>query len=247
MKKENKIYTAEELEELLSNRFSPPEWAFLPQVRNGTGFVNTARTADAIAMGLWPSRGLYLNGFEIKVRRSDWLNELKNPAKAEEIASYCDFWWVVAPEDIIKIEEVPAIWGLMIPYGSTLKIVKQAEKKDAHEPDKLFLAAILRKSQEIITPEARYTAKFQKGRKEGYKEAQDSFKYDKEDHVRLKERVKNFEKTSGVTINTWREDNIGEAVKMVLDGEHLKAKENLAQLLEDSKKITQDIEKTLKS
>ena len=45
---------------------------------------------------VWPSRGLYLHGFEIKVHRNDWLRELKNPAKAEEIAGYCHFWWVVA-------------------------------------------------------------------------------------------------------------------------------------------------------
>ena len=107
MKKEEKSFTASDIEDLLSNRFCAPAWAFLPQVRNGTGFLNVTRTVDAIAMGLWPSRGLYMHGFEIKVRRGDWLNELRNPEKAEEIGQFCDFFWVVAPKEVIKFEEVP--------------------------------------------------------------------------------------------------------------------------------------------
>jgi len=107
-KKVKKIYTSSDLEEKLSYKFSTPAWAFLPQVRNGTGYLrNTTRTADAIAMSLYPSRGLDLHGFEIKVSRTDWLGELKNPEKAEAIAQFCDYWWIVAPKEIINLDEVP--------------------------------------------------------------------------------------------------------------------------------------------
>ena len=245
MKKTIKCYTADDIEKLLRNRFAPPEWAFLPQVRNGTGYQYTARTADAIAMGLWPSRGLYLNGFEIKVRRGDWLSELKNPAKAEAIAEYCDFWWVVAPKDIIKIEEVPPAWGLMIPHGTTVKIVKQAEKQISHEPDKLFLAAILRKAQVIVTPEARFTETFKAGKKEGIKKAERDFKYAQENHQRLQKKVYDFEKISGVQIDTWNTGDVAEAVRMVLTGEHLRVKQQLKGLLETSEKITDRIKAEL--
>jgi hypothetical protein len=54
-------------------------------------------------MGLWPSRGLKLMGFEIKAGRGDWLGELRNPRKAESIARFCDQWWVVATQDVILL------------------------------------------------------------------------------------------------------------------------------------------------
>ena len=72
IKSKEKVYTEDGLCKLLRYRFCQPEWAFLSQVRNGTGYLRTTRTADALAMSLWPSRGLHLYGFEIKVRKSDW-------------------------------------------------------------------------------------------------------------------------------------------------------------------------------
>ena len=88
-------YSAHELADRLAKKYAAPQYAFLEQVRNGTGgFAN--RSADAMALSLWPSRGLMLDGFEIKGYRTDWLRELKNPAKAEELAVYCNRWWIVA-------------------------------------------------------------------------------------------------------------------------------------------------------
>lgn len=71
-----KTYTAGDIEKLLRNRYSPPEYAFLPQVRNQTGYSRQIRTADALVMSLYPSRGLYLSGFEIKINKSDLKNEI---------------------------------------------------------------------------------------------------------------------------------------------------------------------------
>lgn len=236
---------SEDLEQLLRNRFCPPAWAFIPQVRNGTGYLKTTRTADAIAMGLWPSRGLYLNGFEIKVNRSDWLSELKNPAKADEIAQFCDFWWVMASKDIVKVEEMPPPWGLMIPFGSTSKIIKQAKLLKSVNPDKLFLAAILRRAQEIITPENKLKKEFEEGRKRGNEEAQENFKWEREQHQKLKEIVGNFEKKVGISLDGWNRDIIADAVKMVLDGKHLTLKNQLNNLLTTAKQITKGIEEEL--
>lgn len=64
-----------ELEVLLRERYQGRDWAFLLQVPDGTGMAKS-RTADALAMGLWPSKGLNLHGFEVKASRSDWLAEL---------------------------------------------------------------------------------------------------------------------------------------------------------------------------
>ena len=97
----------------LRARYCAPEHALFFEVANGTG-SNIRRYADAVAMNLFPSRGLTLSGFEVKVSKHDWRRELKSPHKAEEgIFKYCDHWWVVAPSGIVGKDELPSTWGLL--------------------------------------------------------------------------------------------------------------------------------------
>jgi len=241
-----KSFTAQDIEDLLSNRFCAPAWAFIPQVRNGTGFLNSARTADALAMSLWPSRGLHLNGFEIKINRGDWLSELKNPAKAEAIAQFCDFFWVVSPKDIIKLEEIPQNWGWLVPFGKSVKAMKPPIQMKSEVIDKLFLAAILRRAQETIAPAAKIEAARKKGKAEGEKEADRAFKYSKERHAELKQRIFDFQKKSGVNIDSWQLGDIAKAVKMIVNGQHLRAKEDLKSLHTQALQIADKIAEELK-
>ena len=106
--------TTKEVMQAMRNTFGDrKDYAYLEQVRNQTGFTDKRlRIADAITMGLYPSRGLYIEGYEVKVSRSDWLSELKQPEKADDIAGYCHYWWIVAPKDIITVDEMPHDWGL---------------------------------------------------------------------------------------------------------------------------------------
>jgi hypothetical protein len=242
----DKIYKSEDIEQLLRNRFSPPAFAFLPQVRNQTGYCRQIRTADVLVMGLYPSRGLYLSGFEIKVNRGDWLNELKHPDKAEAIAQFCDFWWIVAPKDIVKIEELPNNWGLMIPFGTTTKIIRQANLLSPNPIDKPFLAGILRKAQETITPEA----ELDKARDESYAKGRETERYvnksNNEVLLRLQQQIKEFENNSGIIFNQWTDaKELGQAVKLVVSGEYLRLKQKIERLLLTSKEITKDIEDKL--
>lgn len=132
----------------LARKFCAPEYALFYEVANATGSAAT-RSADAIAMGLWPSRGLYLQGFEIKVSRSDWLSELKNPAKAEEIAQFCHHWWIVTPPGIVKPGELPEGWGLYEVHGNGLRVSTPAPVNPGEVAiSKRFLAALLRRANE---------------------------------------------------------------------------------------------------
>ncbi len=116
-KKHAVVITYADMLRQLEARHPKKEWAFLQQVRNSTGFASrTVRTADFLALSLWPSRGLSLHGFEAKQARGDWKREREDPAKAEEIAQYCDFWWlVVTSASIAPLDEVPETWGLLAP------------------------------------------------------------------------------------------------------------------------------------
>jgi len=80
----------DDLLSILAKKYALPYWAFIREFRNATGFSAT-RSADALAFGMYRSRGQAIIGFEVKTVRSDWLRELKNPEKAEPIAQFCDY------------------------------------------------------------------------------------------------------------------------------------------------------------
>lgn len=100
-------------------------------VKVAAGF-GAQRICDYMAMDLWTgygvNRGPKLHGHEVKVSRSDWLTELRDPEKAEAFRRYCDFWWlVVSDKDIVKPGELPDGWGLMVAFGTkTVRVVTPA-------------------------------------------------------------------------------------------------------------------------
>ncbi|WP_380925410.1 hypothetical protein [Sphingomonas leidyi] len=138
---------AAEVRAALARKYALPEYALFYEVGDGTG-AGSRRWADAVAMSLWPSRGLELAGFEIKVARSDWLHELRQPQKSMPVQQYMDRWWVVTPPDIVKEGELPPTWGHLIVTGSGLRQAVAAPKLDKLPTAPAFLAALLRRSAE---------------------------------------------------------------------------------------------------
>jgi hypothetical protein len=128
---------------------SLPEWACFAEVRNATGF-NGNRSADAVAMNLWPSRGLTIRGFEIKVSRGDLRSEIAQPQKAEAIAQYCDEWWIVTPDGLSRDIDIPAAWGIMEVRGEKLVTRRKAERTPAEPITRDFAAALLRRSADHL-------------------------------------------------------------------------------------------------
>ena len=90
------------MEKHLADRYCDSrQWVFLTQVRSSTGSAN--RVADAMAFNMYGSTGYEVLGFEIKVSRSDFLAELKDMSKSDELMSYCDKWYLVVPDaEIVK-------------------------------------------------------------------------------------------------------------------------------------------------
>lgn len=130
----------------LKKRCAAPAWAFLEEVRDKAGFDAT-RSADALAMSLWKSRGLELHGFEVKANRADWIRERDNPEKAEAISRFCDRWWLaVQSADIVLDGELPPSWGLLVLHGKALKTVREAEKRTPDPLPRTFLATMLKRA-----------------------------------------------------------------------------------------------------
>lgn len=216
--------SAQQLVDALANRFDAPTYAFLPQVRDSTG-SGSAGTADALAMSLWPSRGLELYGFEVKVSRQDWLRELKNPAKAENIAQFCDRWWVVAAVDVVDVAEVPPLWGLLVQRGKGLIRSKDAPKlKCPQAIDRHFLAAILRRAAQDCPYARRKTHEYEDGVERGKRDNSRELEYVRGELGRLRAHLQEFEDASGLRISGWNHgDKLGKAVKLLTSfgAEHL--------------------------
>ena len=193
---------------LLRKRYAAPEFAFLPQVRNMTGFSSRIRTADAIAMGLYPSRGLHLHGFEIKSSRSDWTRERKDPDKADEIAKHCHFWNVVAPDDkIVPVPELPPTWGLLVMSkdGKSVRTCRAATFMEAEPITFKFLAGILRKASEAIIPKADIQKELALEYDRGKEAARKDFDYEVQQWRRkafdAQQAIDNFSRQSGINIS----------------------------------------------
>jgi hypothetical protein len=119
-------------------------YAVAEHVRSGAGF-DAKRTADFVAMDLWPSKGLCLHGHEVKVSRSDWLVELKQPEKSAEFIPFMDYWWlVVSDKEIVHDGELPAGWGLLAPRGDQLVVVRSARRVPAQPLSRTRMAALVR-------------------------------------------------------------------------------------------------------
>lgn len=105
-----------------------------------TAGFDSRRICDYMALDLWPGgygvgSGPKLHGHEVKVSRSDWLTELRDPEKAESFRRYCDYWWlVVSAKDIVKTGELPEGWGLMVASGTTVRVVTSAALNADVEP-----------------------------------------------------------------------------------------------------------------
>ena len=208
----------------LEKRYQAPEYALFMEVANGVG-AHRRRYADALAMSLFPSRGLDIHGIEIKKDRADWLREKKNPHKADEIASYCDYWWLaVGDKSVAQADELPGPWGLLVLHGKELRTLKKAEKLQPKPLDRPFVACILRRAYESIQDKLSNAKHLKDAKARGRAQGADDAKSDldmSEKKVRLLEgQMKDFEGKSGIELNHWNAGNIGEAVKALMNYRH---------------------------
>lgn len=231
-------------------KFPSNEFAVLQEVRDQAGF-GASRSADGIVMGLWPSRGLELQGIEVKSYRSDWLSELKKPQKAEKLFKYCDRWWLVtAHEDVAKLEEIPVTWGWMSVVKNKLVVMKDAPKLEPCILDRSFLAAILKRATGGMIPKESIADEIAKAKEQAiankYTADTHLIKNLREELDSIKKVITAFEEASGVNIrNRWdaKSANLGAAVKFVLDGGVDKMKQDLLRLQTTADNLKQSMDK----
>jgi hypothetical protein len=133
-----------EILDLLEKRFTRctagngmRRYSFARHARSGAGFDAT-HTFDAVAIDLWPSSGLLVHIIEVKISRSDWLRELKDPNKTQGAIECGDTFSVCAPKGVVKPEDLRPGWGWYEISGERLVCKRIALRNQATGDEHFF-------------------------------------------------------------------------------------------------------------
>jgi hypothetical protein len=209
----------------LQTKYCAPDAAVFFEVPNATGSIKS-RSADAIAMELWPSRGLAITGFEFKCSRTDWLKELKDASKAHAFWKHCDYWYlVVTDKAIVRPGELPLGWGLMVSQENGLRTLTQSTKNPDPIINRNFLAGMIRaagKCKDRLNATA-MRREYQRGLDEGRQLEAKSDKNLMQVIEKLQGKIRKFEEGFGVQLDSWEfrhgdPKRIGELVKQAING-----------------------------
>lgn len=229
-------WRAEHLFDRIATTYPPPEWAVFAEVADATG-ARQRRWADAVAMNLYPSRGLELRGFEIKVDRRDLARELATPEKAEAVAAYCNTWWLVTPPGLVEDSAaLPLAWGLLEAEGDDgLRVAKAAQGTPAREPTRGFLAAMLRAAHKQVAAVRKHyvhrddiAAELAQAEERGKADLPRLIEHERREHAELRRVLDEFQAKTAIPLipgDAWHRtdvDRIARAYRIgsALEGRH---------------------------
>lgn len=218
-KSEKTKISSDAIKTLLNERFEKPGQSLIAfEVANGTGGAAN-RWADAISFQLWPSKDFEIVGYEIKVSRSDWLTELKDPTKSEAVSRYCDKFYLVSPDNVLGIDELPPTWGWIRATERSLQVKSRAPKRETIPLDHAFVASLIRKcidkyqdKKMLREMERRIRDSIQADFDERFERKTQSLAAELKEH---REALEKFQKITGVRISTWNYQRTAEAMKAV--------------------------------
>ena len=112
-KKQERDIKAWEIVKLLAEKYNEPgHYVCATEVSNGTG-SHARRWIDFVAVDCWPSSGLNIMGFEIKISKSDFRRELTDPSKHNIFFDEIDNYSIVAPDYVLDDQRIiPPKWGI---------------------------------------------------------------------------------------------------------------------------------------
>lgn len=213
--------TAADLRLAITKAFPSPAHRVFFEVGNDTGH-KVSRHADAVALGIWPSTGHAVHGFEIKISRGDFLREMADPGKSMPIFRFCHRWSLVVPAGLVLPKELPPGWGL---YELTGERLKARVRPDLLKPDPItpgFVAALVRRAGEADAHlidaatskvDREWRAKFDD---EVKRRIDRQSALDGDHRRRLIDKVRKIEEISGLKLDDWCDgEAIGRAVKAV--------------------------------
>jgi hypothetical protein len=133
------------------------------EVAPGTGWSSTQRWADVVVLGMWPSKGLDLHGYEVKASKADLKKELADPSKHEALARYCDTWTLVAWDEAVLADGIPDWWGIKLTRQADggdreLVVHRRPEVREPEPWPRAFVCSLVRNTY-YQSPGAAYVAR----------------------------------------------------------------------------------------
>lgn len=142
-------WTAADVLALIRERHQGVEWFYFEELRFSTGYSAdyAEKRIDAFALNLLPMNHFARYAYEVKVDRSDWLVEKKDPKKRRPWLWVSNRFYFVAPAGVVKIEEVPPECGLVIVGEGTWHTAVAAPFRDSLPAPWQFVASLVRRAQ----------------------------------------------------------------------------------------------------
>lgn len=139
------------LEELVLARHKLPMWAAFTELRSGTGYGRDGERSveqrfDVVAFNCWPSKKGLRVAYEIKRSRSDFLRELSQPEKRDQVEQFFHETWFVASHGVCDRDEIPYGWGLLVrtKKGDKLRSVRRPRARDPEPVPYWMMMSVLR-------------------------------------------------------------------------------------------------------
>jgi hypothetical protein len=242
---ESEKITSDDIRKALSETYQPPEWYLGFEVGNSTG-GSCRRRADAVAINAYPSKGFEVRGFEIKVSKQDLKSELENGIKSDEIARFCDYWFLVVPKGLTDGFTLPPTWGVIEYIDGKLRHKTSASKIEKISPTLGFLCAMLRGRERIVIASAKkITAEREM---EIRKSALWGVKDSERELRALREKLAEIKTATGIALDTWTPtqkiiDRLKSAASLDVIARNIKFIEGGAQeLIKDAQEIQSAVE-----
>lgn len=211
------------LEGMLRAKYDRQQYALLFDVPDTVSLAQKRRI-DAVAFGLWASGGQEIQGFELKISRSDWLRELKQVDKADPFIELCDrFWLVTADSKIAKLEEIPACWGWLSATKAGLRVQRPAQKLPGcgGAVPRGFLLGVMRKLQDDLLQSPDVQAVIdervklvQQRQDANIQYVTNNLRRERDEAVKV---VKDFQEKSGIDLLHWRWGDVASIVSGLRD------------------------------
>lgn len=122
------------------------QWAFFTHLRGHTGHAHPGRESymDAFAINCWPSKNYVRHALEVKVSRSDFLREMRDPGKRQRAMELANEFWFVAPSGVIKKGECPEGCGWLELTKGGFRVRRSAKFREVDDLPMTFVASLLR-------------------------------------------------------------------------------------------------------
>lgn len=199
-----------------------PRYVAAFQVCNGAGFA-WGRKLDAVVLDTWPSGGHFIHGLEVKCSAGDLRRELQDTTKSADFLPLLDHFSIVAPAGMVKMEMLPASWGLYCPDGNgglraKRKPLMLHDGTQTETVRRSFMAAFARALVDRTDVRTVREEAYQRGHTAGLAAGQINLDRETDARKSLETAVAGFESESGVRIGRYDHGEVGKAVAFVLRG-----------------------------